>query len=255
MSINVSLTLGNFPQGFCWQNAQQYGDALVSILTGTIPDLTGVIISDTTPAADDQDKLWIKTDLNGLPLGQFIYQGGWIWPHQIPASGKERMIWTGTEAELATYDGGVNVAVTTTTGPFWERDTAFDFRFPVGMGTNAIAYDGNPASSIVPTNTGGAERVALDATEGPVHTHDVYTKNRDNNTYWSGDINGAGKVATGASALAGGGDAAITALEPHFETDEAGGTGTPPVVVSHQNMPPYLCVIFAKRTARIFRTP
>lgn len=245
MSIAVTHTLGHFPEGFCWLDPQQYGDALIAILTSTIPDLIGIIISDTEPAAGDRNKLWIKTSA-GYPVGQFIYLSGWVWPHERPASGKERMIYVGTEAELTTYDGGSNVAVTTTTGPFWQRDTAFDFRMPLGMGTGPIS-----TTVVDPTNTGGLEKVSLVKAEMPPHKHDVYTKNDDIAGYWSGDINGSGKVATGDSAVVTPGN--VTALEPHFETDEIGGTtGT---VEAHQNMPPYYGVIFCKRTARVYRTP
>lgn len=98
------------------------------------PDITGVIISASAPAASDSDKLWIKTS-SGAPVGQFIrYNAQWVWPHLSPASGSERRLWVGTLVALESYDGGSAGTVGAASGPMWEEDTAFRDRIPIGVG-------------------------------------------------------------------------------------------------------------------------
>lgn len=40
--------------------------------------LTGIVISETEPGVDDQDKIWAQTDGSGAVLGFFFYLGEWI---------------------------------------------------------------------------------------------------------------------------------------------------------------------------------
>jgi len=37
---------------------------------------TQIVISETTPAAEDQDKIWLKVDSGGAPIGFFLYDSG-----------------------------------------------------------------------------------------------------------------------------------------------------------------------------------
>lgn len=262
MAVNVQFTLANFQEGYCWPGAQQYATDLVALLAGTVPDLNGVVISYTQPDAADQDKMWIKTDINGFPLGHFVFLGQWLWPHPKEPGGNERMIWVGSLNDLGDYDGGDHTAgVTDTTGPFWERDTNFGdesgsnpFRFPVGAGKNSVAYDGGSETTIAIGDTGGDERITLADQE---ISHDTFVAGDDvestNNPALHVDATHAvareHSVGLGADYRLKNSTLSATV----GKASPVGNTVDPRT--SHQNLPPYYGVIFAKRTGRIYMTP
>lgn len=259
MSIPVTITNSNFPEGYCWSGPQQFANDLTALLTGTTGDIDGVIISDTLPAPEDQGKLWVRT-VSGIIEGLYIYQGNWMRPYRIPYNSNEIMIWKGTSTELKTYDGGVDEAVSDTTGPFWEPDTDFAFRFPIGNGTNGTTYDGNPATVIAEQATGGAEKVQLveDELGFTEHKHCIGRMSKDSGSGADDGffLTGSATVASGnARGVSGDWDANHTAdisslsgeklVSANAELD-AGATAAK----YHDNMPPFKSVIFAKRTAR-----
>lgn len=167
---SVLFNLASFPAGYCWPGPAQYGQDLIALLTGQVSGGEGIIIQDDIPDAEDRDKLWIRTS-SGKPVGLYIYSGGWCWPHACPAGGSERRLYVGTLESLKTYDGGVDEALSATTGPMWAEDTNFQFRIPMGVGTNGTAYNGEAATSITVGETKGAEQVALTTDNLPEHKH------------------------------------------------------------------------------------
>jgi hypothetical protein len=70
-------------------------------LTGAFASDTGYIpyvISSTTPSVDDQDKVWIKLDGGGRPIGTFLfYAGNW------------RRTFTGLASEVKVFSGDPTV--------------------------------------------------------------------------------------------------------------------------------------------------
>lgn len=147
--IGLPLNAGDLPYACYPADPQTLYNDMFSLGSATAAELRGVTIGPTAPAASDQDKLWVKTSA-GAPIGQFIYfNGAWVWPHEVPASGSERRMWVGSLADLQTYDGGSVGAVGAATGPFWEEDVAFRDRIPMGVGP-AIAL-------AVATNYGDAD--------------------------------------------------------------------------------------------------
>lgn len=233
MATNISLTLGNLPTGYCFTNPQQFMSDIFNLLSGSFPgSFTGVVKQQALPAVGDQDKLWVRTDSSGRPVSLYLYQGSWIWPHPIPASSNMGSIWFGTEAALWAHESGsgLDPAVdipTATSGSFWKRNTDMNFKFPIGIGTNATTYDGNPATVIAQGGVGGEERHTLVVSEMPAHTHDI--------------------TFPGAPAAAGGYQIGGNFNGPAtFTSTSRGGD------LSHQNLPPYRGIIFAVRTARQF---
>jgi hypothetical protein len=237
MSTPVQFTLGNFPVGYCWPGAQQYGADLLALLTGEIASSTAVWnIGDTTPAPEDQDKPWLRTDANGYVDGVYTYAGGvWCRPHQLPPGSLETRIWRGTLEALRSHDGGDGTEgdPTETTGAMWVEDTDFAFRVPVGVGTNGTAYDGGSANSIALGAAGGEERVVLTVDTMPAHAHSKTT------TYYND---------AGANNPWGSGTSAEPQGTTTWNTDPNGGGD------SHNNMPPYRGVYFIKRSARKYYT-
>lgn len=199
-------------------------------------DLQGVIIRSTKPAEIDQDKMWIKVDGSTQPEGQFVFGGGsWIWPHEVPAAGPERRLYVGTAASIDTYDGGSAGAVTDRTGPFWEIDTDFQARMPLGVGTLPVS-----GTVVSVTDTGGVDEHTLAEENIPEHDHGM--------PLGSGEMRTAVAPGSGNNnddAVSGGGLVS-------YDTFTAFGQAAPTPL---NNTPPYVGCYFLKRTARVYRTP
>ncbi len=129
MPTNQSVTLvkGTIPPGLCFSNIPELYNTFVDTTTAYVNGNYSLFnFGNATPSADDNDKPWIRTDGDGRPDKMYVYKDGyWLCKHPTPASGKERRIWTGTDAELLSYEADGNSLSTATiySGPFWEVDT------------------------------------------------------------------------------------------------------------------------------------
>lgn len=125
------------------------------------------IIGSSEPTVEQRDYAWMKTDaITGIIQGIFTWSalyGLWLKPHwnanTVPSS--ERRAWIGSLTSLQSYDGGESATVSETTGPFWERDTNMDDKFPLGVGSTL---------GVVAT----AQNVFDDATPGAPQAYGVY---------------------------------------------------------------------------------
>lgn len=266
MSANVNFTWGNLPDGFCFSTLEGFKNDIFNLLEGTV-DVTGIVIGPNTPDVSDQDKVWIKTDAAGRPVGIFLFLGSWIWPNSRAPSSQERIIWTGLEADLWAYDGGDGTdpsssPPTLTTGAMWQKDAAFDFRIPMGAGTNPTTYDGNPATVLNQGDTTGDERVTLSDTE-IAHRHITGRFDSDGQSYGWFPIDSAVTTITGTAEriLGSGGATPGTKNTGAIESDASGDWMVSSEVqigntdrTAHQNLPPVIGVFFGKRTARKFLT-
>lgn len=200
-----------------------------------ITTLKGVIISEDAPVPEDRDKMWVKVDSSGIPLGQFVYGNGqWVWPHEVPPVSSTRWLWVGDLVSLATFDGGT-VGSPPYAGAFWEEDTDFAGRSPMAPGNIPTAV---PTKSLsVGENYGeGAHMQTVDEV-GP-HTHPIVPRDQLEDT-GSGNLDGITSSGTGPSI------GTLTAGQNEYTTTQ-------------QAMPiihPVRGVYIIKRTARIYRTP
>lgn len=232
----ITIIPPSFPEGYCYPTTPQelINDAFEGA-QATIPgEFQGVIVSDTQPDVDDQDKVWVK--LNGSETNWFVFiNGEWCCPHQTPAGGDERRIYVGENnaGGLWSYDGGDGIdpaLATDTTGSFWAVDTNFAAIFPVGVGT----FAGGGAVGL--GGTGGEDEHVLTESEMPAHTHGMPTgvnEMRTNVAPGSGNNNDDSISGNGYYSRA--------------TFSENGGDE------AHNNLPPYLGVYFIKRSARIYR--
>lgn len=231
----VTLTAGQLPQGFCFQNPQQYFEAIVAAMSAVLPGAYSTFnFGNSTPAPEDQDKPWIRTDAFGNFDRLYTFNGKWVSPNPRPPSENERMIWKGSYAQLWAYDGGDGVdpsatAPTATTGAMWQADTDFSFRVPVGAGTNPTAYDG-VNTTIAVGDTGGEQKHVQDKSELCAHEH----------------VSPFFKQNTGGGLTQHAYDANGTGADLNTST-EGGGK-------AFNVMQPYRGVIFARRTSRIYFT-
>jgi len=172
--MDFKLTTPELAQD-CWPGTPQpFVNEIFEKTRGMLEDLTGSIASASTPDPDDRDKLWIKLDGSGNPIGLFYWgngEGAWIWPYEgdsrklIPGY---RMLWVGDPADIPTLGGGSTGAVTLSSGPFWEIDTGFSGRSPMGVGS---IPDANPAVAISSEEDYGEAAHTQGEDEVGPHTH------------------------------------------------------------------------------------
>ena len=231
--MNVVNAMGSLPSGYCWPSSPQtYANDIVALITSYVNgEFSSLVMSESAPDSDYNDLPWIKVDSSNSLIGLFTFSAdaaAWARTHPIEASSDVRQIWVGSEADLKTYDGGEDTTVTVSTGPFWEIDTDFEFRFPLGVGTSP------GGTAVAVGQTGGEEEHTLTVAELPEHTHDAIWDKQD--------ADGGGQLNfpyNGTDHDAGEGE--IT------RATESTGDGD-----AHSIMPPYRGVYFIKRTARIF---
>lgn len=254
--MQIRLTAGSLPPNTCLESLQDFYNLMFSRGYGTLDttaSIAKVIVSATEPNADQRDYIWMR--LNPI-TGAFdrVYNyisGKWVSPHADEPSSGKRILFVGSTADINRLDGGSNGTVGEASGPFWEIDTTFATRFPIGAGTledgTVIAGSGG--------STGGNQTVAITMDNLPEETLEV-----------SLPIIGQGSVGTsgepvigsdyGSTTVAGSGkavDSTSTDLssryKPSGETEELGEGDELNI------LPPYIGVYFLKRTARRYHTP
>lgn len=242
----------DFPAGYCYPSTPQaLFEAIVDRIVGVFTNnMSGIIISDTPPGADDRDKLWFNTNNSDSQIYRWETSiGTWARKHPFDPSSEKR-VWFPLETDLTSEDGGNANPVGDADGPFWARDTAMDGRFPLAKGTipgtspAVTVADGASSDS---NGKSGEYQHSLAETEMPPHTHTFHVVANNAASSGSGELTGGEYNSPN---------------DGHYDgiTGNAGGVSdgaTPPVytVAAHNNMPPYLVGIWAKRTARIWILP
>lgn len=229
----------------CWPALPQtLLNEIFSKTRGELEDLTGIIASSSTPDPADQDKGWIKLDGSGNPTGLFKYANGyWLWPHPVtPYPSGFRQIWLGNPADIPTLDGGTAGITTLYTGPFWEIDTAFAGRSPMGVGD---IPDANPAHAISSGDEYGEGSHLQLADEVGLHDHPLASESTIENT------DGSIKVVNSGS---GGAGLLIGASGPSTDPLSVEGNEYTATQERMNVIHPVLGAYFLKRTIRQFFT-
>lgn len=235
-NAQVDFDAGTLPEGFCPSTEQERFNEYINRLTGSLPDSYSTVnVGNIKPAAIDQNKPWLRTNVDGTIDGWYTFANGiWRRPH-TDFVGKT-VLYTGSIANIATFDGGSVGTVTETTGPFWEEVTAAIGRTIVhpDPSKTVIKFQPNAVTISGAGSTGGEERHDLTNTEIPDHAHTV--------------VGGTSifQVGTGAQA----GNFYRQDLAGNFQTGDptnAANNGQP-----HNNMQPYIAVYLIRRTARLY---
>lgn len=227
----INISTASVPAAWCNLTLQEIWPKLVGLI---MADLAGTQNTfndgDTTPAPNDQDKPWTPPGYSGSnPPGIYHYiSGAWIMPHPL-ATGIGAMYW-GTEASIATLDGGEAGVVTETQGPMWEKVSALDGRIPMGPGTLAPS-----TRTLLVAGTLGVDEHTLVRDELPDITIDTPLKRRT-------DL-----VDGGTSTALFETDYTLSGSENVNVPTEVLGEGEP-----HENLPPVYGTWFIRRTARKF---
>lgn len=234
-------TFAGLPANYCFTSWNRLALDIVAAMGSYIPGQYSTILNSIAePDVADRENLWhklIDDGGDGIPTGRVytFYAGKWVSPHYFEPGGPQRIWYEGSEASLWQLDEGdgvnpLSTAPTLTTGSFWQRDTNYDWRFPLATGTSAKPTVFNIG------DTGGEEDHSLTVTELAPHTHSIVSA-----TAAFDDV--IDVVPDGGAGSNG---------NLNISTESTGGTGTPPVVSPHNNLPPYRVGLWAKRTARKF---
>lgn len=80
MALTFRLTALTAPPGVqCLTTLQAVLNNAAKYLQVTgPPGVTVMIASETEPSTDDRDKIWVQLYDNGMPVGSFKYQDGWV---------------------------------------------------------------------------------------------------------------------------------------------------------------------------------
>jgi hypothetical protein len=141
MATPITIFVPPLPAGFCLSaaNIQNHLTQITAELPG---DFTVWNVGPNEPTVENRGKPWLKTDnTTGVWTGTFTYSptfGLWLRPHWGGNGSppfNERRLFSGTLTDLETYDGGEPGTVSDVTGPFWERDTNWNDKWPLGVGT------------------------------------------------------------------------------------------------------------------------
>lgn len=240
--MDFRLTTPTLDQN-CWPAAPQtlineYSDKV----RGQLEDLTGIIASETEPDPEDRDKLWVKLDGSGRPVGHYFYgSGAWVWPVDDDINKYtegERMPWLGDPSDIPLIWGGEAGVATLTTGPFWVIDTAFAGRSPMGVGS---IPDANPAKALSSGEEYGEGSHLMTDQEVAAHTHPLQADSSITNADGTIDVVNSGVGANGLMmGNTGPAEQSLSVEQNEYTADQE----TMPVI--H----PVLGVYFLKRTIR-----
>ena len=231
----ITLTAPSLPVNYCPTNYQQLANDIIGGTQATFNSAIGnsfFNFGPTVPTLNNQIYPWL--DENGF---WWVFSNGyWTRRNPVAAGGSERRIYVGTTSDLQTYDGGNTNTASDWSGPMWEVDTAFEARFPVGVGTFAASGVVSVNGTTTSTAVAGEDKHTLVVGEVPSHTHqilDQYINLVQRGTADSGVFSATNRSEGTANLL---------------PTTWSGGGA------AHNNLPPFYGVYFIKRTARIYYT-
>lgn len=177
-TVLVEVNLGVLPAGFCPRGEsalQEIYDKFFEITQFSLSaDKAFYNFGNVIPTPENRVFPWFRT-VGGYPDRWYIYAGGsWIAKHPLlPGFTTIAPSTIVTPTDLDTYDEGSAGAVTLVTGPFWEVDTAFAGRSPMGVGAIPSA---NPAHTLIANETYGEGAHLQTGAEVGAHTHEPSPK-------------------------------------------------------------------------------
>lgn len=243
--IQLPITSATVPSPLDCVISNANWQALVGLLESTFPDDASIFNtgnSEPTPARRVYP--WFRTNADGTPDKWYRYSmGAWISLHPI-APGTVVM-YEGTEGSIDTFDGGEAGAVTSISGPMWEKVTSMNARFPIGPGTL-------PSTTVIGIgDTGGEEEHSLTLPEITPHSHFVVNQSE------GGGAVTVSRAVADHSPNAGNAYDLLGAVPANAEADVGpssivGGSGSPATVEGHNTIPPYTAIWFIRRTARLY---
>lgn len=98
MSLPLSISFDNPDVGECPSNLQELTDSLNARISGVLEgDFKPYVTGAATPSVDDQDKVWMRQDSNGRPIGTYVFYSG-TWRKQYNANMGQIVMYSGDPA-------------------------------------------------------------------------------------------------------------------------------------------------------------
>jgi hypothetical protein len=249
-NANVVINFGQLPPAYKPDNWQGLLNDIAKVTTGYLPGNYNLVnYGSTTPASEDQDKPWIRTNVDGSPDRVYVYfNGNWVAPHAIqPSQLHLRWLWVGSVAALRSFDGGdgSSDSPTPTTGAMWEVDASVDAKFLCTPGTFTNAGELAVNGTLTATGVAGVDEHTLVVGETPAHTHQCVDAEAVSDAALAPGAILAGRRTAGSSGsyfLRG--DETLT---PDSCTTSSTGGGE-----AHNNLPPMYGIYLIRRTARAY---
>jgi hypothetical protein len=245
MSVNLQLVPGSLSTECYPSSPQVLYNEMFEKGVAILGDITGILIQSSAPDPEDRDKAWVKLTAPGGPPTSsrplVWYNGQWVARHPYDPGDPIRLIWVGDPADLDTFDGGSAGTVSDISGAFWEIDSEFAGRVPIGVGTvpdqtTVVAVD---------TNTGSGQ-ATLSSANIPSHTHEIGVESSDvSSDSQQGQLRDASGDVTWISTW----DQTAVGV-----TRAWGGSAVDQSTTPFNVLPAGRGVYFIKRTARIFFT-
>jgi hypothetical protein len=251
-TANVGPWLKNGTQWYVWDvNTKRYVPQDISA------SFTSAYWLGLSQPPNGTPALWLKTSKDattstsqdwGNAIRWFFWNGSaWLWPHDIPTGSGIRQMWTGTELDLWSYDGGDGTdpaGATSTTGAMWAVDTVFNLKSPRG----ALAGTLNPGAL-----TGADSHTFTPESFLPSHYHQEALRMANAVVAGSTHDWGNGYVADAANLSS----AAVTPVVggTNTTTTNSQGSAGSPLDVVIPTIPASVGTYFIKRSARVFYTP
>lgn len=106
MSLPVIFQFATPDPDVCPTTFTEQVAALNELAEGEITtDLKTYVYGSDTPAVEDQDKVWERTDANGRPIGRYVYYDG-NWRREYPVGIGTIVMYNGDPGEDFPEDGG-----------------------------------------------------------------------------------------------------------------------------------------------------
>lgn len=253
--INAALTFaaGNFPSDYCPASYSALAQDIASALTGSLPgNFTSWNVGSNVPSNADRDKPWLRLDgANCAPLGVYEWStvaGAWVSRH--PDFVGKVVMWEGDIGTIDTLDGGEAGAITTFTGPMWQKVSQMDARFPVGPGTSP-GFQTTPVPTVIPIGgTGGVDgtEITIGSTQLPAHIHDITVES-------TGASGGDSATSEAGRFQVSDGTFKWVAANANDRVGHTRSTGEEPADIDPieiPGIPRYYAIWFIKRTSRLY---
>ena len=250
--IPITANFGTLPPGYKPSDWQDLVTKLEAIFNAYLPgSYKPVNYGSTTPAAEDQDRPWVRTNGDGSPDRTYVFfNGKWVARHPVDPASDERRMWVGTLVGLRSHDGGDGTTdvPTATTGAMWEEDTAFRDKIPMGV-LDATGQVQTPLA------TAGAltDSITLTVDQIPRHRHEITVEAssaaESTGELYDADSTGVMKSDSGVELGWDAGDSRNVVGFTRYYGDSAASE------FDVDTLPPVIGVFVIKRSARYFWTP
>lgn len=240
-NVLIPLLAGTLSEGECFGTEQERLNAYAAAMQGVLPGLAYYNYGNTKPAVQYQSYPWLNTNDGRW----YSFSGNWKSPVNYSLS--DRRLYLGSEASLATYDGG-----DTTFGAMWVVDHDFDGRVPMGPG---VVPGSDPSKTLTFGEQYGAGSHTLTEAEGAVgnHKHFFGKTNPASDDAYFGYQGGSSTVQSYSGFFVTGSNGQIISTQTTADliTSPAGAGGAGVVSTPFSVVPPVVGCFVIKWTGRV----